>query len=151
MYIKLQNKIVHKLNLSFHAENRELTGAVDLLSYYGLREQYDKFCQKPLPASIGESHYLKDVVGDIEIRKGDDMELGQLLGPENENFNVHLRQFDVDILQQAFSLKESGPTSLPEVRYIFNDVDKLFCCWESSTFTSSSLFTLFCITLDFYK
>lgn len=103
----------------FHAENRELTGAVDLLSYYGLREQYDKFCLKVLPASIGESHYLKDVVGDIDIRKGEDMELGQLLGLENENFNVHLHQFNIDILQQAFSFKESGLISLPEVRKEF--------------------------------
>lgn len=93
---------------------RELTGAVDLLSYYGLREVHEKFCQKPLPASIGESLYLKNVVGDIEIRKGDGMELGQLMGPDFESMSVHIHQFEIDTLQQAFTLRESGSISLPE-------------------------------------
>lgn len=93
---------------------RELTGAVDLLSHYGLRDQYEAFCRKPLPLSIGESHYLKNVVGETEIRKGEGMELGQLLGAGMETLNVHIQPFDVDVLHQAFSLKESGSISLPE-------------------------------------
>lgn len=93
---------------------RELTGAVDLLSHYALRDQYETFCIKPLPVSIGESHYLKNVVGDTDIRKGEGMELGQLLGSDTENSSVQIREFDLDVLHQAFSLRESGPTSLPE-------------------------------------
>eukprot|EP00250_Pteridium_aquilinum_P012887 c21006_g1_i1 orf=317-1027(+) len=93
---------------------RELTGAADLLSYYGLRDWHEKFCQKPLPASIGESHYLRNVVGDIDIRKGEGMELGQLMGPDAESAIVHIHQFEIDTLQQAFTLRESGSISLPE-------------------------------------
>ncbi|MCO5557275.1 hypothetical protein L7F22_010836 [Adiantum nelumboides] len=97
--------------------NRELTGAADLLSHYGLRDLHEKFCQKPLPASVGESHYLRNVVGDIEIRKGEGMELGQLLGPDNEAAGLHIHPFDSDVLQQAFTLRESGPISLPEASF----------------------------------
>lgn len=93
---------------------RELTGAVDLLSYYGLKEVHEKFCQKPIPASIGDSLYLKNIVGDIDIRKGDEMELGQLMELDFDNVSVHIHQFEIDTLQQAFTLRESGPISLPE-------------------------------------
>lgn len=88
-----------------------------MVSHYGLRDYHEKFCQKPLPASIGESRYLKNVVGDIDIRKGEGMELGQLLGSDYEDLNVHIHQFDVDILQQAFILRESGSISLPEASF----------------------------------
>ncbi|KAH7282137.1 hypothetical protein KP509_35G014300 [Ceratopteris richardii] len=94
--------------------SRELTGAVDLLGHYGLRDLHEKFCQRPLPASVGES-YLRNVVGDTEIRKGEGMELGQLLGPDMEAISVHIHPIEMDILQKSFTLKESGSISLPEV------------------------------------
>lgn len=93
---------------------RELTGAVDLLSYYGLRNHYETGFRTPLPVSIGEGRYLKNVVGNTDIRKGEGMELGQLLGPDAENCNEHIHEFDLDVLRQAFSLRVSAPILLPE-------------------------------------
>eukprot|EP00850_Spirogloea_muscicola_P026730 SM009858S25257 [mRNA] locus=s9858:48:548:+ [translate_table: standard] len=40
---------------------RELTGAADLVAHYGLREQYDRFCGRPLPASVAEAGQLRRV------------------------------------------------------------------------------------------
>ncbi|KAI3740778.1 hypothetical protein L2E82_31252 [Cichorium intybus] len=54
-----------------------LTGAVDLLSYYKLLPHYEFFCKKSLPLSISDTHYLHDVIGDTEIRKGEWMQLNQ--------------------------------------------------------------------------
>ena len=99
---------------------RELTGAVDLISHYQLREQYETFCKKPLPTSISESKYLSNVVGDIELRRGEGMELGQLIqGPAGSSMpsdRVPFQPFDIEVLRKAFTLKEAGPISLPEVR-----------------------------------
>jgi hypothetical protein len=97
-----------------------LTGAVDLISHYGLREQYDTFCRKPLPASIADSHFLNNVVGDTELRRGEGMELGQLLegvgGASMPMNNAPFQPFDLEVMRRAFTLKEAGPISLPEVR-----------------------------------
>eukprot|EP00249_Psilotum_nudum_P021165 c28001_g1_i1 orf=189-890(+) len=94
---------------------RELTGAFNLVSHYGLRDQYETFCKKPLPSSVAESHYLLNVVGSTDIRKGEGMELGQLLHAPDPNISdVPMQPFDLDVLRQAFTLRESGPISLPE-------------------------------------
>ena len=58
---------------------RELTGAVDLISQYKLQPHHDFFCKRPLPLAISDTHYLHNVVGDTEIRKGEGMKLGQLV------------------------------------------------------------------------
>ncbi|KAH8973880.1 hypothetical protein BDL97_01G071000 [Sphagnum fallax] len=97
---------------------QELTGAVDLLTHYSLREHYETFCKKPLPPSLAETHYLQNVVGDTEIRRGEGMELGELVqvagtsGMPSESVTFHPLNFEM--LRQAFTLRETGPISLPE-------------------------------------
>ncbi|KAL6847108.1 hypothetical protein ACP4OV_022961 [Aristida adscensionis] len=93
---------------------RELTGAVDLISHYKLQTHHDFFCKRPLPLAISDTHYLHNVVGDTEIRKGEGMELDQLVQ------NVHLgdkpafiQPFDMETLGQAFQLRETAPVDLP--------------------------------------
>eukprot|EP00249_Psilotum_nudum_P021168 c28001_g2_i1 orf=508-1200(+) len=94
---------------------QELTGAFNLLSHYGLRDQYETFCRKPLPSSIAESQYLPNAVGNADIRKGEGMELVQVLHTYDANISdVHIQPFDLDVLRQAFTLRESGRISLTE-------------------------------------
>jgi len=98
---------------------RELTGAVDLISHYHLREQYETFCKKPLSTSIADSKYFSNVVGDTDLRRGEGMELGQLLqgeaGSSMPSDRVPFQPFDIEVLRKAFTLKETGSISLPEV------------------------------------
>lgn len=97
---------------------RELTGAVDLISHYKLLPHHDFFCKRALPISISETHYLHNVVGDTEIRKGEGMELDQLF--ENHSYlretTANIRPFDLDTLRQAFQFRETAPIELPSVR-----------------------------------
>ncbi|XP_022143547.1 mediator of RNA polymerase II transcription subunit 19a-like isoform X1 [Momordica charantia] len=94
---------------------RELTGAVDLISHYKLLPHHEFFCKKSLPLSISDTHYLHNVVGDTEIRKGEGMQLNQLI--QNTSYpretNARIQPFDQDILIEAFQLRETGPVDLP--------------------------------------
>ncbi|PWA40030.1 hypothetical protein CTI12_AA566660 [Artemisia annua] len=94
---------------------RELTGAVDLISYYKLLPHHEFFCKKSLPLSISDTHYLHNVVGESEIRKGEGMQLDQLI--QNTSFprdtNTRILPFDMDILGEAFQLRETAPVDLP--------------------------------------
>ncbi|CAI9298559.1 unnamed protein product [Lactuca saligna] len=96
---------------------RELTGAVDLISYYKLLPHHEFFCKKPLPLSISDTHYLHNVVGDSEIRKGEGMQLDQLIQNNNNTSretNTRIQPFDLDTLREAFQLREtSSPVDLP--------------------------------------
>ncbi|MFQ6625599.1 hypothetical protein Gotur_004693 [Gossypium turneri] len=66
--------------------------------------------------SILDTHYLHTVVGGTEIRKGEGMLLGQLIQNTsyNRETNVRLQPFDLDILTDAFDLRETTPVELPE-------------------------------------
>ncbi|PPD75921.1 hypothetical protein GOBAR_DD27158 [Gossypium barbadense] len=90
---------------------RELSGAVDLISHYKLLPHHDFFCKRPLPVSISDTHYLHNVVGDTEIRKGEGMQLDQLIQntSHNRDSNVRIQPFDLDILKEAFQLSETTP------------------------------------------
>ncbi|XP_040931845.1 mediator of RNA polymerase II transcription subunit 19a [Gossypium hirsutum] len=101
---------------NFAPRPRELSGAVDLVSRYNLLVHHDFFCKKHLPMSILDTHYLHTVVGGTEIRKGEGMLLGQLIQNTsyNRETNVHLQPFDLDILTDAFDLRETTPVELPE-------------------------------------
>ncbi|KAA3471351.1 60S ribosomal protein L5 [Gossypium australe] len=68
---------------------------------------------KPEPR---HTHYLHTVVGCTEIRKGEGMLLGQLIQDTsyNRETNVRLQPFDLDILTDAFDLRETTPVELPE-------------------------------------
>ena len=108
--------VIHNMTLSISGP-RELTGAVDLISQYKLELHHDFFCKRPLPLAISDTHYLHNVVGDTEIRKGEGMELDQLVQ------NAYLRDkppsikpFDMETLGQAFQLRETAPVDLPSVR-----------------------------------
>lgn len=94
---------------------RELTGAVDLIHHYKLWAHHDFFCKRTLPMAISETHYLHNVVGDTEIRKGEGMELDQLFQntPLLRESNAHIEPFDLDTLRQAFQLRETAPVDLP--------------------------------------
>ncbi|KAF4373918.1 hypothetical protein F8388_007824 [Cannabis sativa] len=94
---------------------RELTGAVDLISHFKLQAQHDFFCKKPLPLSIADTHYLHNVVGDTEIRKGEGMQLDQLIQSTSysRDTNARIQPFDLDVLQEAFQLRETGLVELP--------------------------------------
>jgi len=99
--------------------SRELTGAVDLINHYKLLPHHDFFCKRSLPESISDTHYLHNVVGDTEIRKGEGMELDQLFqnAPYLRETTANIQPFDLDILGQAFQLRETAPIDLPSVRH----------------------------------
>ncbi|KAJ0979884.1 hypothetical protein J5N97_015358 [Dioscorea zingiberensis] len=94
---------------------RELTGAVDLINHYKLLPHHDFFCKRSLPESISDTHYLHNVVGDTEIRKGEGMELDQLFqnAPYLRETTAHIQPFDLETLGQAFQLRETSPIDLP--------------------------------------
>ncbi|KAE9605713.1 hypothetical protein Lalb_Chr10g0100241 [Lupinus albus] len=94
---------------------RELTGAVDLVSHFKLQPHFEFFCKRPLPVSIADTHYLHNVVGDTEIRKGDGMQLDQLIQNTSSfrGTSARIQPFDLDILKEAFQLREAGPIDLP--------------------------------------
>lgn len=98
---------------------RELCGAVDLISQYKLLQHHDFFCKRSLSASLSDSHYLHDVVGDTEIRKGDGMQLDQLIqnntSQSRESNNTRIQPFDMDKLKEAFQLNDMTPVELPPV------------------------------------
>ncbi|KAB5561604.1 hypothetical protein DKX38_006561 [Salix brachista] len=102
---------------------RELTGAVDLISHYKLLPHHDFFCKRSLPLSIADTHYLHNVVGDTEIRKGEGMQLDQLIQITSRDSNARIEPFDLDVLREAFQLKETTPIDLPSKRKHDGDED----------------------------
>ncbi|XP_057513614.1 mediator of RNA polymerase II transcription subunit 19a-like isoform X2 [Actinidia eriantha] len=94
---------------------RELTGAVDLINHYKLLPHHEFFCKRALPLSISDTHYLHNVVGDTEIRKGEGMQLDQLIqdASYSREASVRIRPFDLDVLTEAFQLRETAPIDLP--------------------------------------
>eukprot|EP00850_Spirogloea_muscicola_P019747 SM000198S05318 [mRNA] locus=s198:208916:210482:+ [translate_table: standard] len=97
---------------------RELTGAVDLVAHYGLREQHERFCGRPLPASVAEAGHLRRVAGDVGLRRGDGLELAQLLvareaPPALDAADIRL--LELEDLHAGLALKETDEAvSLPE-------------------------------------
>ncbi|XP_039031287.1 mediator of RNA polymerase II transcription subunit 19a-like isoform X2 [Hibiscus syriacus] len=94
---------------------RELSGAVDLISHYKLLPHHDFFCKRSLPLTISDTHYLHHLVGDTEIRKGERMQLDQLIQntSHNRETDTHIQPFDLDMLKEAFLLRETTPVELP--------------------------------------
>nr|GLL30860.1 mediator of RNA polymerase II transcription subunit 19a-like [Ipomoea trifida]GMD14006.1 mediator of RNA polymerase II transcription subunit 19A-like isoform X1 [Ipomoea batatas]GMD17309.1 mediator of RNA polymerase II transcription subunit 19A-like isoform X1 [Ipomoea batatas] len=125
-------------NRKFGRGPRELTGAVDLISQFKLLPHHEYFCKRQLPLSISDTHYLHNVVGDTEIRKGEGMQLDQLI--EDASFsremNASIKPFDLDVLGEAFQLRETSPIDLPSVRIW------LMCFCDSSLGNNVPLFPL---------
>ena len=96
---------------------RELTGAVDLMTHYKLLPHHEFFCKKSLPVPVVDTHYLYNVVGDKEIRKGEGMQLDELIQNAScsQDGNARIQPFDIDALREAFHLKETAPVELPSV------------------------------------
>ncbi|KAI4329924.1 hypothetical protein MLD38_028253 [Melastoma candidum] len=94
---------------------RELTGAVDLINSFKLLPHYEYFCKRPLPLSISDTHYLRNVVGDTQIRKGEGMQLDQLIPGTSygRDPGVRIQPFDLGVLNDVFQLKEASPIDLP--------------------------------------
>nr|GMC51401.1 mediator of RNA polymerase II transcription subunit 19A-like isoform X1 [Ipomoea batatas] len=82
---------------------------------FKLLPHHEYFCKRQLPLSISDTHYLHNVVGDTEIRKGEGMQLDQLI--EDASFsremNASIKPFDLDVLGEAFQLRETSPIDLP--------------------------------------
>lgn len=100
---------------------RELAGGVDLINHFKLLPHHEFFCKKPLPLSISDTRYLHNVVGDTEIRKGEGMQLDQLIQdtPSLKETNSRIQPFELDALSEAFQLREAAPIVLPPVRNLF--------------------------------
>lgn len=110
---------------------RELGGSVDLLDHCKLRKHLYFFCKRSLPLSLCETQYLRNVVGDTEIRKGEGMELDQLSqnSPYVGHRCVQLRPFGLDLLTDAFQLREATSTDLPLVIIHHLILNVLFYCF----------------------
>jgi hypothetical protein len=72
-----------------------------------------------LPLAISDTNYLNNVVGDTEIRKGEGMEIDQLIqNPDlREKKTPYIQPFDMETLGHAFQLRETAPVDLPLVGY----------------------------------
>ncbi|XP_065855775.1 mediator of RNA polymerase II transcription subunit 19a-like isoform X2 [Euphorbia lathyris] len=94
---------------------RELCGAVDLINKFKLWPHHNFFCKRSLPLSISQSHYLQNVVGDREIKKGEGVELDQLSQniPLLRDRNAYIRAFDIGLLREAFQVRETTQVVLP--------------------------------------
>ncbi|PSS14143.1 Mediator of RNA polymerase II transcription subunit 19a like [Actinidia chinensis var. chinensis] len=94
---------------------RELTGAADLISHYKLLSHHEFFCKRSLPLSISDTHYLHNVVGDTEVRKGEGMQLDQLIQDMSysREANARIQPFDLNVLSEAFQLRETTQIDLP--------------------------------------
>ncbi|PHT29226.1 DnaJ protein -like protein 1 [Capsicum baccatum] len=84
---------------------------------------HDFFCKKPLPLSIFDTHYLHNMVGDTEFRKGKGMQLDQLIqhGSSLKETNLHIQPFDLDAIREAFRLRETTPI---DVFLVFHSLKK---------------------------
>ncbi|GFY99459.1 hypothetical protein Acr_13g0008590 [Actinidia rufa] len=96
---------------------RELTGAADLISHYKLLSHHEFFCKRSLPLSISDTHYLHNVVGDTEVRKGEGMQLYQLIQDMSysRETNARIQPFDLNVLSEAFQLRETTQIDLPPI------------------------------------
>lgn len=110
------------MNLKLLSGPRELDGGADLINLYKLWPHHEFFCKRSLPLSISETHYLHNVVGDTLIRKGEGMELDQLFQSNlyMREKNAHIHPFDLDVLCEAFLIRETTPVKLPSVRHFLH-------------------------------
>lgn len=100
---------------------KELTGALDLISHFKLLPHHEFFCKNSRPVSVLETHYLSNVVGDTEIRKGEGMQLSQLVQTTLSRDNSsRIKPFNLDVLGEAFHLRESASVNLSPVRKCSN-------------------------------
>lgn len=99
---------------------KELTGDVDLVSRYKLVAHRQFYCNRSLPFSLLGEHYLHNIVGDTDIRKGEGMQLVELIRqpPCVNDTNSHTQLFPLDTLWDAFELQESPHVDLSHLSTI---------------------------------
>lgn len=102
----------------YGAGPRELGGARDLITQYKLLPHHEFFCKRSLPESLSDAHYLHNVVGDTDIRKGEGMQLDQLIpnASHHRDGNARIQPFVLDELKEAFEINDTSPVELPPVR-----------------------------------
>ncbi|XVE48493.1 hypothetical protein DITRI_Ditri01bG0006100 [Diplodiscus trichospermus] len=102
-------------NKKFGRGPKELGGAADLINHFKLWPHHEFFCKRSLPLSISETSYLRNVVGDTEIRKGEGMELNQLFHNSSDLTwrNLNIGPFDLGFLAEAFHMSETVLVDLP--------------------------------------
>lgn len=108
---------------------RELGGALDLISQYKLWPHHEFFCKRLPPLSSLQTCYLHNVVGNTEIKKGEGMELDQLVRTKTncKEKCTHFSTFELDTLSEAFQMRDSTPIDLPSVRYLLIPYYFIFC------------------------
>lgn len=113
IYVITVPDLMDPAKLKFGSGSKELCGAVDLLSYYKLWPHHEIFCKRSLPLSLSEAPYLCNVVGEKRIRKGEGMELDQLLRESSSqgDGSVNLQPFQLDILRDAFQITETDTSN----------------------------------------
>lgn len=113
----LDSSVNELLDFEF-AGPRELGGALDLITKYKLLPHHEFFCKRSLPESLSDAHYLHNLVGDTEIRKGEGMQLNQLIpnASLSRDANARIQPFVLDELKEAFELNDTAPVELPPVR-----------------------------------
>ncbi|KAL0360240.1 UNVERIFIED_CONTAM: Mediator of RNA polymerase II transcription subunita [Sesamum radiatum] len=88
------------------------------------------FVRMTSSVSLLETHYLYNVVGDTDIRKGEGMQLDQLIQSTFPgDTNSCIQRFNLDVLGEAFHLQESASVDLPPDKSSKNEVGlkKLIC------------------------
>jgi uncharacterized protein YqgV (UPF0045/DUF77 family) len=98
----------------------ELSGAVDLLAHHGLGDYYELFCKRPFPHTLQASKYVRNVLSESDIQKGEGMELEQVLtraDDEVSRSNLKIQELPMETLYEAFNLRESSLRLLPKVSH----------------------------------
>lgn len=82
------------------------SGGQDLISLYKLLPHLDFFCKKPHTLSILDACYFYNVVGDTKIRKGEGMQLNELVrNMFTKESNTCIQPFELGVLREAFTLR----------------------------------------------
>ncbi|KAL5839027.1 hypothetical protein ACOSQ3_011735 [Xanthoceras sorbifolium] len=102
-------------NKRFGSGPRELGGAVDLISLYKLWPHHEFFCKRTPTLSLLGTRYLHNVVGNTEFKRGEGMELDQLFRNTSNlrEKDAHITTFDLEVLREAFQMRDSTPIDLP--------------------------------------
>ncbi|XP_057497502.1 mediator of RNA polymerase II transcription subunit 19a-like [Actinidia eriantha] len=85
------------------------------LGPFPIEYHHEFFCKRLLPLSISDTHYFHNAVGDTEVRKGEGMQLDQLIQDMScsRGTNVRIEPFDLNVLSEAFQLRETTQIDLP--------------------------------------
>ena len=97
-----------------------------MLAHHGLGEYYELFCKKPFLDTIQSSKYVRNVLSDLDIQKGEGMELEQVLKQDDMGSKsiTKIHEFPMKTLFEAFNLRESSLKLLPKASHV---IVNFFC------------------------